>query len=155
MRYRVLGSNQGHVIRAPRDVARNRRGSLLVEVAMAGVMLMIAMGLTVKMLSFVAIQRRAAERRQQALLEAGNLMERITGYPYEEVSASLARKLTLSPQARQALPESDLVIDVAESQGDAGRFAKRIAIRLRWRNRAGEWDRPVRLTSWIQRGRSG
>ena len=48
-----------------------RRGSLLVEVAMAAVLLMIAMTLTVKVLGLVALRARAAERRQRAVLEVG------------------------------------------------------------------------------------
>jgi hypothetical protein len=121
---------------------------------MASVLLVIGMTLTVQVLGFVAAQRRSGERRQHAVLEAGNLMERITGYPYPDVSADLARKMTLSPGARQVLPDPELKIDITERQLDGGRFAKRIAIRLCWRNRAGQWDAPVRLTSWIERRRS-
>ena len=47
--------------------SRTRRGSLLVEVAMATVLLMIGMTLTVKVLGWVALERRAAERRQRAV----------------------------------------------------------------------------------------
>ena len=43
----------------PRPTRKRRRGSLLVELAMAIVLLMIVMSLTVKVLGFVAIERRA------------------------------------------------------------------------------------------------
>ena len=43
-----------------RSTRSRRRGSLLVEVAMAAVLLMIAMTLTVKVLGFVALERRAS-----------------------------------------------------------------------------------------------
>jgi hypothetical protein len=134
-------------------IGRKRRGSLLAEVTMATVMLAIAMSLTVKVLGWVALERRAAERRQRAVLEVANVMERITSYPFEEVTPDLTRRITLSTTADQSLPESDLVVDVTHSDPGAGRSAKRIAIRLRWKGRSGEWDAPVRLTSWIERRR--
>ena len=136
-----------------RSTRSRRRGSLLVEVAMAAVLLMIAMTLTVKVLGFVALERRASERRQRALFEVANLMERITAYPFDEVTPELAGRLTLSPAARQSLPDSELAVDVAGSEPGPGRSAKRIAIKLRWRGPDGEWVAPVRLTSWIERRR--
>ena len=138
-----------------RSTRSRRRGSLLVEVAMAAVLLMIAMTLTVKVLGFVALERRASERRQRALVEVANLMERITAHPFDEVTPELAGRLTLSPPARQSLPDSELAVDVAGSEPGPGRSAKRIAIRLRWRGPDGEWVAPVRLTSWIERRRQG
>jgi Tfp pilus assembly protein PilV len=132
-----------------------RRGSLLVELAMAGVLLTIAMTLTVKVLATVATERRASERRQKALFELANLMERITAYPFEQVTPELAKQMTLSPSARQSLAGSDLAVDVAAGEPGPGRSAKRIALKLRWRVPGGEWSAPVRLTSWIERRRQG
>ncbi len=89
------------------------------------------------------------------MLEVANVMERITAYPFDEVTPELARRMTLSRAARQSLPDSELAVDVAESEPGPGRSAKRIAIRLRWRGRDGEWEAPVRLTSWIERHDGG
>jgi len=122
---------------------------------MATVLLMIAMTLTVKVLGWVALERRSAERRQRAVMEVANVMERITAYPFEEVNSTLARRITLSETARASLPDSELALDVSEGARAAGRAAKRIAVRLRWRGRSGLWDAPVRLTSWLERGRRG
>jgi Tfp pilus assembly protein PilV len=138
-----------------RSIRSRRRGSLLVEVAMAAVLLMIAMTLTVKVIGLVALERRGSERRQRALLEVANVMERITAHPFDEVTPELAGRLTLSPSARQSLPDSELKIDVAASEPGPGRSARRIAIKLRWRGPDGEWVAPVRLTSWIERRRQG
>jgi hypothetical protein len=130
-----------------------RRGSLLVEVAMAGVLLTIAMTLTIRVLGTVAAERRASEHRQRALVEVANLMERITAYPFDEVTPEVARRLKLSPPAERSLPDSELAVDIASSEPGQGRSAKRIAIKLRWRTAGGEWAAPVRLTSWIERRR--
>ena len=118
---------------------------------MAAVLLMIAMTLTVKVLSLVAIERRASERRQMAHFEVANLMERITAYPFDQVTPELAGRLTLSPPARQSLHDSKLAVDITASEPGEGRSAKRIAILLRWRGPDGEWVAPMRLTSWIER----
>lgn len=140
--------------RTPVD-RRARRGSLLLEVAMSGVMLMIAMALTVKVLGWAGAERRAWDRRQWAAQEASNLMEEATSRPFEAVTASALKSLQLSPQARALLPAAELASEVAENDPAGGPGSKRVAIRLRWHNRSGEWDAPVRLTSWIYRGRPG
>jgi hypothetical protein len=88
-----------------------------------------------------------------AVQEVANVMERLTAYPFEEVTAERARQLTLSAPARQSLTGAELAVDVAESPSGAGRSAKRIAVRLRWRGRNGEWEAPARLTTWIEQRR--
>ena len=120
---------------------------------MAAVLLMIAMTLTVKVIGLVALERRASERRQRALVEVANVMERITAHPFDDVTPELAGRLTLSTSARQSLSDSELAVDVAGTEPGPGRSAKRIAIKLRWRGPNGEWMAPVRLTSWIERRR--
>jgi hypothetical protein len=134
---------------------RNRRGSLLAEVGIATIVLVIVMGLTVKVLGTIARERRAAADRQQGALEAGNLMERITAYPFEQVTPELARSMSVSDSTRRSLRECELAISV--SGGDRSvtgvRSAKRVMIRLRWKGAGGQWQTPVRLASWIEPGR--
>ena len=132
-----------------------RRGSLLAEVAMSGAMLMIAMTLTVKVLGWVGSQRKVWDRRQWAAQEAANLMERVTSRPFGDVTAESAKQLVLSPQARRLLPEAELKVEISENDQAGGAGSKRVALQLRWHNRSGEWDAPVRLVSWIYRGRPG
>jgi hypothetical protein len=134
--------------------AASRRGSLLAEVAMGTVMVMIAMTLTVKVLGYAGSQRRAADHRQRAVQEAANVMERITAYPYDEITPERARELALSPSARQSLPHAELAVAVGDEQPGASRAAKRISVRLRWHGRSGEWESPVRLTTWVERRRA-
>jgi hypothetical protein len=136
---------------------RRRAGSMLAELAMTIVLLIIAMTLVVKVLGWVAHERRAADRRERAVMEVANLMERITAQPLDEVTQEWARRLPLSEAARQSLPGSELAVEIDGSAGLGPRPvpAKRIAIRLRWRGSSGEWDAPVRLTSWIHARRKG
>ena len=132
-----------------------RRGSLLAEVAMSGAMLMIAMALTVKVLGWVGVERKVWDRRQWAAQEAANLMEQITSRPFGDVTAETTKKLVLSPEARRLLPEVELKVEIGENDQAGGAGSKRVALQLRWHNRSGEWDAPVRLVSWIYRGGPG
>jgi hypothetical protein len=137
--------------RVHRRNSRLRRGSLLAEVAISSIMLVIVMGMTVKILGWVALSRRAAERREQAVLEAANTMERLAARPFDEVTPTLASQCTLGAKTLAFLPGAELKVDVTETQPGPGRLSKRIAIQLRWRDRGGEYVTPVRLTSWIER----
>jgi hypothetical protein len=86
-------------------------------------------------------------------LEVANLMERITADPFDEITAERARRLSISPSAAGSLTGSELAVEVTEEQPGPGRSAKRVAVRLRWKGRSGEWEAPVRLTTWIERRR--
>ena len=130
-----------------------RRGSLLVEMTIAAAMLSVAMAMTVQVLGYAGQQRRSADQRQRALLEVANLMERITAGPFDEVTAERARRLAVTPAAASSLPGAELAVEVAEAPAGPGRSARRVAVRLRWKGRSGEWEAPVRLTTWIERGR--
>jgi hypothetical protein len=133
----------------------DRQGSLLAEVAMSGAMLMIAMALTLKVLGWVGVERKVWDRRQWAAQEAANVMEKITSRPFREVKAETAQKLSLSPEVRRLLPDAELKVEVGENDQAGGAGSKRVALQLRWHNRSGEWDAPVRLVSWIYGGRAG
>ncbi len=139
---------------AKRPIRAIRRGSLLPELAMAAVMLTIAMALTVNVLNYAGQQRRSADRRQRAIVEVANAMERITAEPFDDVTAERMRRLSISPASAGALPGAELAAEVAEESPGPGRSAKRIAVRLRWKGRSGEWEAPVRLVTWIERRRS-
>ena len=109
----------------------------------------VAMTATVQVLGWVAHERRAVERRQWAVQEVANLMERVSALPWDQVTPESARALALSEAVRGKLPGPELTIEVDPK--DAERGTKRLAIRLRWRNRSGAWEAPVRLTAWIAR----
>jgi Tfp pilus assembly protein PilV len=132
--------------------AARRRAFTMVEVTLSVFLLAVAMTTTVQILGWVATQRRAIERRQWAIQEVANLMEHLTAEPWDRVTPDSARALTLSDEIRRKLPEPELKLDVEETE--AGRGEKRLAIQLRWRNRSGTWEAPVRLTAWIARRRS-
>ncbi len=132
-----------------------RRGSMLIEVTMATVILIVIMSVALKVLGVAAHERVAVERRQRAVLEVANVMERLAADPFDEVTPERAQRMTLSDAARHGLPGCELKVDLSPSETAAkGGAAKRITVQLRWRDRSGEWAGPVRLTSWIYRVRA-
>ncbi len=126
-----------------------RRGFTLVELALTVGMLAIAMSVTVQLLGWIVAERRASERRQFAAQEAANVLERFAARPFDGLTPEAARAVTLSEAARAVLPGAELSV-VVDDRG-AAPDARRVAVRLRWRQRSGEWDAPVRLTTWIER----
>ena len=70
---------------------RKRRAFTAVEVALAVFLMAVAMTATVQVLGWVASERRAVERRQWAVQEVANLMERLTAAPWERVTPESAR----------------------------------------------------------------
>jgi prepilin-type N-terminal cleavage/methylation domain-containing protein len=129
-----------------------RRGFSMVEIAVASLLLAIAMTVTVQVLGWVAAERRVVDRRQCAVGEAANILERLTARPWEKLTPEAVKSLSLSEDAKRALPDGELTVALHESNQD--RDARRIALRIRWRNRSGEWDAPVRLVAWTYRVRS-
>ncbi len=132
-------------------IARPRRGSLLPEMAIATILLGAAMTMTVQVLGHAARVRRDADHRQRATLEVGNLMERLAAIPFDELTEARARGLTLSEATTRLLPNAELAVSVKDEKPAPDRASKRLAVRLRWRGRSGEWEAPVRLVTWIER----
>ncbi|MHC5538961.1 type II secretion system protein [Singulisphaera rosea] len=127
-----------------------RRAFTLIEITVISAMLVAAMATTLQVVSWVAIQRRATDRRQLAIQEVANLMERLAARPWNRLNAEGDQALALSDSARSGLPGARLEVDVDVLASEG---AKRIRMRLSWRNRAGTMEAPVRLTAWRYRGK--
>jgi hypothetical protein len=132
--------------------ARHENGFVLAELAICVILLLAAMAITVKILAWVGAERRAADRRQWALAALANSLERISAEPFDRVSdetagAILRRSLSPSPVTGS---ESNASVEFDASSPVP---AKRVSVRVRWKNRYGEWDAPVVLTSWVYRMR--
>jgi hypothetical protein len=126
-----------------------RRGIYLLEMAVAGVLLLAVMMLCVRYFAVTATQRRALDHRQAALVEAANIMERITARPWSDLTAEGLAKISISPETKLALPDGELKIDLADE--DAKPEAKRITVTIRWQDDQGQWSQTVRLAAWRYR----
>ncbi len=121
---------------------------------MATLLLMVAMTLTVRVLGWVGQERRSTERRQRAVLEVANAMERIAAHEFDQVSLALVQQITAKSEAAKSLPDAEWTAQVVEAKGVQDLPSKRVSLSLRWKNRQQDWESPVRLTTWIERRRT-
>jgi prepilin-type N-terminal cleavage/methylation domain-containing protein len=126
-----------------------RTGFTLTELLAATVVLAAVMVASVQVLGSLARQRRAAERRQWAMEEVANIMERLTVQPWDRLTTEHVQAFEISQAARAVLPDVALACEVLPEPGEHA--SKRITLELAWRDRAGEREKPVRLTAWIYR----
>jgi hypothetical protein len=165
---------------------------MTVAAAMLGMIVVVAVQFT----GAYSVQRREFQNRQQAILEVGNVVERMTRRAWDQVTAEEAKKEGLSASAKQTLPDAELTVVVdpiaksgvatkgppAEKATDAKNApktppttpktspdaksantpaagttpiaeieAKRIVVRLRWRNAAGQMGKPIQVVAWKYR----
>ena len=130
------------------DSRRSRRAFLLLETITAGLLVGLAMVLTVRLLAWSGTQRRSAERRGWAVQEAANVMETLAAAPFDRLDDATAATLAKgSSGASSALPGYRLRATVrTEADG-----MKRIDVAVTWRGAAGIDEAPVRLTHWVAR----
>lgn len=125
-----------------------RRAYLLVEILMAGLLVGLAMAMTVKLLTATINQRRLSERRGWAIQESANVMERLTALPFRSLDTATARKeAKLSASAEIVLPGGRIEVQVREVND--GVLMKRIDVDVTWQSPAKLPELPVRLTSFV------
>lgn len=110
--------------------------------ALVGTLLVVCL----KLVASVTAQRRAADQRACAMLELGNVMERVTARPWAELTTDALSSETLSPSAERQLPGAELKIEVTTSADEPD--AKRITATLCWQDRSGSLLAPMTLTTW-------
>lgn len=126
-----------------------RRGMMMIELAVAGVLVGTLLVVCLQLLSAALAQRRAADQRQCALLELGNVMEQVAARPWTELTTAILSQEKLSPSADSQLPGAELKIEVSPLADEPN--AKRIIAALRWQDRGGQLLAPVTVTTWRYR----
>jgi hypothetical protein len=125
---------------------------LLVDLLMAAAVLGIALAVSVHLIGRLAIERRALDRRQFAVVAAGNVLERAAARPYVEVTAAALAEDTVDHTTARMLVRPRLAVHVRESERPAGKW---ITVEVRWPGVGGIDERPVRLTTWRARLEGG
>jgi hypothetical protein len=129
--------------------ARGRAGFGLIEMAMTGVLIAAAMAATLQVVGWVARERRGVERRERAVLEASNILERVAARPWDDLSTEALAPIKLPEAARAFLPVSSIDLKVATIEDAPGR--KKLTVEVRWSDRSGRPEAPVRLVAWAYR----
>gem|GEM_PF-1959014 len=123
------------------------RGFTVLEMLVAFTLLGAASATMIPLIHATAGARKQTVRRQLAAIEVSNLMEVATARPWEQLTTADLESLSMADSTRKLLKEPELSIQVAEDEGTPA--ARRIQISLRWKNTAGDWLAPVRLTGWV------
>jgi hypothetical protein len=128
-----------------------KRGSMLLESAVACVLLVALAGVCLKSFSAAANQRLAVDQRQIALREAANIMEKLAAAPWEELERAAGP--AFAENAKKNLPREldggSVKVEVASLEGEPA--AKRLAVEIRWLDKDDRQAQPVRLTAWRYR----
>ena len=123
-----------------------RAGVSMVELMVSCLLIGCVAGMVVPTVSWTAVERRAAHKRQAACEEVANLMDRLTRHEWDDVTEQRAQELGLAEEIERQLPDAQLSATV-----DTDQDAKRVQLSLSWVNRGGRTVAPVRLTTWIYR----
>ncbi|HEY2841246.1 MAG TPA: prepilin-type N-terminal cleavage/methylation domain-containing protein, partial [Pirellulales bacterium] len=108
-----------------------RPGFTLIEIIVAIALLAAAMLSATQVLMISARQRRAADRRFAAQLEASNVAERIAALDYDAITPEAAQAMKLTPDAQSALPEAELKVTSVLVETSTPHY-KRITIEIGW-----------------------
>lgn len=123
----------------------SRSGSLMIELMVAGALLGVVTATVIPTLGWLIRQRKFNQERQAAVLEVGNLMERLTVLEWDELTSERAEQFQLSEPLENQLAEPRLTVAV-DAEDDA---AKRVLIQLSWQIGPGRAAPPVRLAAWV------
>jgi len=147
---RSTDSIRSGVTGTARKFPQGRDGFTLVELMVAGLLLGAVMLVTIPTMHRIALEHRAAVKRQIALEEASNMMERFTTRPWNEIDDKTAKTVTISDSTRRQLPDVKSTVTVHSSPKPD---AKRITLTLTWTGRFARAHAPVRLTAWVYRNK--
>jgi Tfp pilus assembly protein PilE len=131
--------------------AKSRRGAMLFELMIVGIVLGAAMLVTVPTLGLMVRERRTTEQRQRALAEASNILERLVAQPWERIVGGVDQNGELAANLQRQFPGAQLHVSVQPVPDET--TVKRVTVELSWNDQAGRRVSPVRLTTWVHRPR--
>lgn len=132
---------------------RRRRGSLLLDAAMATVLLTIAMSVALQLITHLGRQRRAADLRQYATQTASNIMERVSQHPWESLEPGPPRQIELPAEALELLRNARCEVTVRSANDED--TLRTIVVELRWGGGGMPREASVRLIAWVAQAGKG
>jgi hypothetical protein len=133
--------------RKTEQIEPDRQGFTLVEVAAAAVLMTALLLMLGQAVGWVAVARRAADRRQAALLEATGVLEQITATPFAAINADASGNVELSKAARDLLGEDALEVDVQSVADEPA--AKRVVVGVRYSQPGETPVTSIHLVTWV------
>jgi hypothetical protein len=135
----MMGTNSG-------IFKRSRKGFGLIEMAITGVLLVAGLAVTATVIEATARERKAVERRERAVRVAANLLERAACLPWDRLTPAQAEGL-VNAQTTTSLGDATIQLTIEPRLDPPAR--KRILVEIRWPDRPGRLEKPVRLATWV------
>lgn len=130
------------------QLVRARRGVTLLELIASGILLATVTAVAVPALAAIVRERQATWQRHAALAEAGNILERLSAAPWDDLPAAAAN-VELPSELKRQCPDAEVRVAVEAVPDHAD--ARRIRVVLTWTGRAGQPPAAVWLTAWRYR----
>ena len=125
-----------------------RRGFGLVEMAVSGVIFVAMVILTIQLVGWVAVDRKATSRREAATRLVGTVMERVLARPWPEITTEALAPLARESGDKGVAAPGILKIEVVSAPAVDGRGQKRVLVAIEWPDRSKIAESPVRLVAW-------
>ena len=124
-----------------------RCGSMLTEAMIALALAAVILVSVAQLLGQSARQRQTLRQRQQAMLEAANLMEEIASRPWGDLSGDSPLP-ELSDTLHSLVPTATLSLDVRDSESTNSELGKRIQVTIDWGAANTALGDPISLVAW-------
>lgn len=126
-----------------------RHGFTIAETAVAVVILGVILGVGLQVMSAAAKAEARLHRRQLAIQEVQNQLERLELVGWDDLNDDVGKSLALSEAAQGQLREARIVVSVHESEkSETLPEAKQIVVTLTWQEPEEDSPSRVRLTTW-------
>lgn len=129
-----------------------RNGFTIAETAVAIAILGVALGVGLQIVSATAAAEARLHRRQLAIQETQNQLERIEMLSWDELTEEASKSLVPSDAAKEQLKAVQVTLRV-EGEAHVGKAeetpqAKRVVVTLTWQEPKHEKASTVRLVTW-------
>lgn len=130
-----------------------RTGFTVIECCAAAAMLVATLTVVMTLSAAVARKRQTATWQALAIVEADNLLERLTVEPYADLTSERVVAMDLGSRLAERLPQGTVAVRVDEQAGPPER--KRIQVELAWQPPRTDQPRRHRVVTWVyaQQGR--
>jgi hypothetical protein len=119
---------------------------MIVELVASGALLGVVLSAAIPTLQWIIRERQLSRQRQAAILEVGNVLERLRLLDWNSLTPERAAQFELSDGLRNDLPDARLTVTVSD---DAGAKARQVLAELRWSAAPGQPAPSVRLAAWV------
>ncbi len=128
--------------------ARRRRGFGLVEMAVAGALLMAMILITLQLVGWAAREGQAVARREAATRLVGTVMERILARPFATISTEALVPLVTEAGQERSPSAGVLSVEVIPIASIDDHRQKKVVVQVRWPDLMPGSMAPVRLVAW-------